>query len=326
MVALRRCEAILAILLLASSSLAVAAPLDMVLTDPFDTKSGLPNQDGRLWRAPHIRYPLPNSPHEQTFVHPVSLVQLTAYALSHNPTTREAFANLQAAAAGLGVAMSGYLPTLTLSSNASRSQQNSTAGFLVPALNSDSTNLSLSYTLLDFGARAAQVNEARAALWIQGFDNNQSLQSVALSVTQNYYQYIGEQAVVAAYKQTVAEDKASLDSAQLQQKSGMQTIADVLEAKSALAQANANLISAQAQVRADAAALAESCGLPPNQHIPVAPLDVHIPPPDITPSVHALIRYALHHNTTVSADAAQILEDRATVDADIAAGLPTSCL
>jgi outer membrane protein TolC len=60
-----------------------------------------------------------------------------------------AFEILQAAAAGLGVADSGYLPTLILQSNAVRSESNTSAGFSIPVLNSDSTNLSLSYVLLD---------------------------------------------------------------------------------------------------------------------------------------------------------------------------------
>ncbi len=256
----------------------------------------------------------------------MTLAELTAFALRHNPATEVSYANLQASAAGLGVATSGYLPTLSLTSSASRSQQNSTAGFAIPPLNADSTSLSLSYVLLDFGARAAERNAAKAEVFISGFDNNLAIQNVSLSVTQNYYQLIGEQALVRAYQQTVAEDQASLETARLQQKSGLATISDVLQAQAALAQAKAELVSAQAQVQSDRGALAESCGLPATNPIPLKPLNTHTLPPNVIPAVQRLIHYAVSHNASVSADAAQILADRADVQSDQAEGLPTLSL
>jgi len=308
------------------SALAAAAPLDGLFTDPFDTQSWLTSGMGHAWQSGDLHLPKATTPGHMPFTHPMSLAQLTAFALTHNPATQVAYANLQASAAGLGAATSGYLPTLTLTSSANRTQQNSTAGFAIPALNADSTSLSLSYVLLDFGARAAQRNAAKAQVFISGFDNNNALQSVALSVTQDYYQLIGEQALVRAYRQTVAEDAASLDMANIQQKSGLATISDVLQAKAALAQAQAELISAQAQVRSDVGALAQSCGLPADNPIPLMPLNTHILPPSVSPSVQTLIHYAVGHNSTISADAAQILADRANVQSDQAAGLPTLSL
>ncbi|WP_319803964.1 TolC family protein [Acidithiobacillus sp. HP-11] len=305
---------------------ASAAPLDTFFSDPFDTQAWLSSGAGAAWSDHALKLPTATRPNNVHFTHRMTLAQLTAYALRHNPATEVAYANLQASAAGLGVATSGYLPTLTLTSSANRSQQNSTAGFAIPALNADSTSLSLSYVLLDFGARAAQRNAAKAQLFISGFDNNLALQNVSLSVTQNYYQLIGEQALVRAYRQTVAEDLASLNTATIQQKSGMATISDVLQAKAALAQAKAELISARAQVRSDQGALAESCGLSADNPIPLQPLNPQVLPPIVTPAVQTLIHYAISHNASVSADAAQILADRADVQSDQAVGLPTLSL
>ncbi len=308
------------------SALGVAAPLDSLFSDPYETQSWLTSGVGKVWQDHHLHLPQSITPRHVLFSHPVSLAQLTAFALIHNPSTHVAFANLQASAAGLGVATSAYLPTLTLTSSGSRSQQNSTAGFSIPALNADSTSLSLSYVLLDFGAREAERNAAKAQVYISGFDNNNALQSVALAVTQNYYQLIGEQSLVRAYRQTVDEDTASLDSAHIQQKSGLATISDVLQAQAALAQARSELISAQAQMLSDRGGLAQSCGLPVNNPIPLIPLNTQVLPPLVTPSVQTLIHYAMRHNTTLSADAAQILADRADIQSDQAAGLPTLTL
>ncbi|MFA7496146.1 MAG: TolC family protein [Acidithiobacillus sp.] len=309
-------------LLLLSLS-AQAAPLDMLLHDPFDTQGWIKQPLGQSWHDPHLKLPQSQLPGEQTFTKPQSLAALTTYALLHNPQTRVAFENLQASAAGLGVAESAWLPSLSLTNNAARSQGNTTAGFSIPIINSNSDTLSLSYVLLDFGLRSAQRDAALAQIYISGFNNNSALTKVALTVTQSYYQLIGEQALVRAYAQTVKEDEANLEAAQLKQHAGMATIADVLQAKSALAQAQSQWISAQATVRSDNGALAGSCGLAPNNPIPIVPLNTHRLPPKITPSVQSLVLHATQNNPSVQAAAAQILASQATLREDQAQGLPT---
>jgi outer membrane protein TolC len=308
---------------IAWSASAQAALFQGVFSDPLDTGRWVTPAVGKPWTYRPRRLPQAPATPSVYFVHPMGLPALTAFALAHNPASRVAFANLQAAAAGLGVAESGYLPTLTLQSGAIRSEANTTAGFSIPIQNTDSTSLSLSYVLLDFGARAAQRDGALAEIYINGFDNNIALQGVALSVTQNYYLLLGEQALVRAYRRTVAEDVASLDAAKIKQRSGLATVADVLQAQAALAQARANLISAEAQVRSDDGALAQSCGLPSDDIIPVVSLDTRVLPPLVTPALRALVYRARMDNPAIQSTAAQILADRATVRADQAAGMPT---
>ncbi|WP_414041330.1 TolC family protein [Acidithiobacillus sp. M4-SHS-6] len=311
------------LLLFINMQSAWAAPLDMLIHDPFDTEGWVKAPLGQPWQDQRLQLPEAVLPGTHTFVKPQSLAALTNYALAHNPQTRVAYQNLQASAAGLGVAESAWLPSISLSDSASRFQGNTTAGFRIPIINSNSATLSLSYVLLDFGLRAAQKDAALAQLYISGFDNNSALSKVALTVTQNYYQLIGEQALVRAYAQTIREDTASLNAARLKQHSGMATIADVLQAQSALAQARAQWISASATVRSDQAALAESCGLPSNNPIPLVPLNIHQLPPDITPSLQSLVQHATQHNPGVQAAAARILASRATLREDQAQGLPT---
>jgi len=309
--------------LLACSEAAEAAPLDRLIHDPFDTQRWASQKIGEPWQKQDVHLPSATLPASHFFAHPQSLSALTQYALAHNPQSRVAYENLQASAAGLGVADSAWLPSLSLSDSAARSQGNTTAGFSIPIINSDSASLSLSYVLLDFGLRTAQRDAALAQLYLDGFANNSALSTVALSVTQNYYQLIGEEALVRAYDQTIQEDLANLDAAKLKQHSGMATIADVLQAQSALAQAQAQWISAKATVRADQAALAESCGLPPGNPIPLQALNTHQLPPAITPTLASLVRLATQENPNVQAAAAKILASRATLREDQAQGLPT---
>ncbi|UTV82237.1 TolC family protein [Acidithiobacillus sp. YTS05] len=301
---------------------ALSAPLDLLWQDPFDTQ-GYSVPLGKTWTGAPSSLPQARLPAAKPIRKPQSLAALTAYALAHNPQTRVAWENLRASAAGVGAADAAFLPSLSLSANGIRSQSNTTAGFAIPVLNSSSESLSLTWVLYEFGLRAAQRDNALAQLYLNGFENNQALSQVALTVTQDYYQFIGQKALVQSYTQTVREDRANLDAAQLKQKSGMATIADVLQAKSALAQAVAQLLSARATLRSDQSALAASCGLPPNNSIPVAPLDVDQLPPSITPSMAQLVHRAVHNNPLVQEAAARILAARATVREDAAQGLPS---
>jgi len=307
------------------SGVADGAILQGLFHDPWGIeRSELPSQIGRPWDHQPRQLPQARVP-EASAVAPkfTSLWSLTQYALAHNPKSRQAYANLQAAAAGLGVADAAYLPTLSLQSNAARSEANTTAGFSIPVQNNDSTNLTFSYILLEFGARSAARKQALAEIYLNGFDYNAALQSVALTVTKAYYTLIGEEALVRAYERTVAEDRASLDAAQIKRHAGMATVADVLQAESALAQARANLLSAQAQVRADRGVLAESCGLAPTAHIAVPPLRTDAQPPTLGVGLHELMERALRDNPSIRAAAASVLNSRATIRADQAAGMPS---
>jgi len=307
------------------SGTASAAILQDLFHDPWGIERGsVPTQLGRPWQHPPKQLPSARIPRTVAAVPRfTSLWSLTQYALAHNPQSRQAYANLQAAAAGLGVADAAYLPTLSLQSTAARSEANTTAGFSIPIQNNDSTNLTFSYILLEFGARRAARDQALAQIYLDGFDYNAALQSVALTVTKAYYALIGEEALVRAYERTVAEDRASLDAAQIKRRAGMATVADVLQAQSALAQARANLISAQAQVRSDRGVLAESCGLAPTADILVPPLQTRARPPKLGLDLRRLMRQALRDNPSVRAAAAKVLDSQATVRADRAAGMPT---
>lgn len=314
-----------ACLWLACPAAAHGAIFQNLYHDPWGIeRSELPDRIGHPWnRLPH-HLPKARVP-KATAAAPKfkNLWSLTQYALAHNPQSREAYANLQAAAAGLGVADAAYLPTLSLQSTAARSEANTTAGFSIPVQNNDSTNLTFSYILLEFGARRAARAQALAQIYLNGFDYNAALQSVALTVTKAYYTLIGEEALVRAYERTVAEDRASLDAAKIKRHAGMATVADVLQAQSALAQARANLLSAQAQVRSDRGALAVSCGLAPTAKIVVPPLHTHAQPPTLAPGLHRLMAQALRSNPSIRAAAAKVLESQASVRADEAAGMPT---
>ena len=100
---------------------------------------------------------------------PLLLTEAIERALCGSPKTREAWADVKLQAAGVGVARSAYLPTIT--GNGQMVRQNSITDVTGhPTLSSatlgniNTESVSLNWTLYDFGARAAALRNASALL------------------------------------------------------------------------------------------------------------------------------------------------------------------
>ncbi|MGC9127521.1 MAG: TolC family protein [Acidithiobacillus sp.] len=294
--------------------------------DPFSTLHGLPSAPGVLWQGETQLPPLPKvAPAAEDWAgRDWTLAELTAYALGHNPQTAAAWNGLRAQAAALGVAESAWLPTLTLSTPISRRQAVSTAGFSVPVRNSVSPNLTLSYTLWDFGLRRAKVDAARAQEWVAGFTQNQSIQAVAFSVAQAYYQVLGDRALLLADRQTVAEQEKNLEAAELLHRAGQATIGALYQARAALAQARSTLAAQEQTLRASQGALAAALGLAPSTAIGLADLRLEAPPPPgLAEAAETLMQAAEKANPALQESRAQLAVAEANVRSTRAAGLPS---
>ena len=295
------------------------------LADPLDTESGMSASPAQAWTAPHR---LPRVPKPQTL--PAAeqgqvwtLPQLTAYALAHNPQTAAAWDGLRAQAAGLGIAESAWLPSLTLNTGFSRRQAVSTIGFTVPARNSANPNLTLSYTLWDFGLRAAKVDAARAQEWVAGFTQNQSIQTVAFSVAQAYYQLLGNQSLVLADEKTVAENQKNLEAAEVLHRAGQATIGALYQARAAMAQAQSTLAAQRQTVRSSEGLLASTLGLDPQTTLRIASLKLGQEPPQLHSAAKTLMHAALTANPTLQQARAQVAVAQANVRSAEASGLPS---
>jgi outer membrane protein len=95
----------------------------------------------------------------------VSLEQVLDVALRNNPVTRTYWYQARAAAANLGAKRSEYFPDLELDANLTRAKQTSVGGRFITLQTTYGPSLSLSWLLFDLGGRAADVEEARNALF-----------------------------------------------------------------------------------------------------------------------------------------------------------------
>src|SRR5262249_51847655 len=154
-------------------------------------------------------------------------------ALQNSPGTRTTWMAARAAAAEIGVQRAELYPTVNATGTAQR--QKGTVGggqfvfqqtTLVPAMD-------LSWLLLDFGGRAADVAEARQALYAADFAHNQEIQDIVLEVTQAFYQYVSARALRDAAAADVEEARRNLEAANQRHEAGLATVADTLQAKTA---------------------------------------------------------------------------------------------
>ncbi len=193
----------------------------------------------------------------------VSLAQLIGFALRNSPATRATWADARAAAAAAGSKQSGYFPQIDALGGYEYRHQvfSQTATFAYKDWNA---GVQLSWLLLDAGTRGADVAEARALLAAANLNHDATVQDLVLRVEQAYAQYQGARALYAAQKASVAEARTAFEAADERRRTGVATIADVLQAKTALSQAQLNLQTLDGQVQTLRGAVATAVGVPAN--------------------------------------------------------------
>lgn len=219
---------------------------------------------------------------------PITLAQVVDIALANNSTTRLAWLQARADEAAAGSARSAYLPEIDVNA-----QIGNTRTKLNGAQTTFGPSLALNYLLFDFGGRAATVEGARQTLIAANFLHNQAIQDVILRTQQAYYSDLAARALLAAEDATITERQKSLDAANARHDAGVATIADVLQARTALSQAKLNRDSIEGNLRTIEGALATTMGLPATTRFDFGELPLEVPARRVTEAVDALIDRAV---------------------------------
>jgi outer membrane protein len=201
---------------------------------------------------------------------PLNLIELTDLAMRNSPTTRAAWAQVRQSEAAETIARAGYWPTIAASYTASRVRQLAFEGNQVPWQTRYGPSVSLSYLLLDFGARGGAADRAHADLLASQFTRSQAIQDLLLTVESAYYAVIGSRGVELAARQTLADAQAGTDAAQARHKSGAVTIGDLYQSQAALAGATVTVQRAEGSRIVAEGALAVALGYPPDTPIQLA--------------------------------------------------------
>ncbi|HET6931520.1 MAG TPA: TolC family protein [Candidatus Acidoferrum sp.] len=203
-----------------------------------------------------------------------SLPELIDLAESHNPETRVAWERARAQAAAWGVARSELYPTIAAAALAGvdREQAYLADRFFRHTIGDFQVVLNLNYTIFDFGARSGRISAAKADALAANFAFNDTHREVIYRVEQAYYQLLNASGQEEAARANLSNAQAVQQAAEERLKNGLATLPDVLEARSATAQAEYEL---QAVLGAEEIAhgnLANALGTAPQTDIRVQPL------------------------------------------------------
>jgi outer membrane protein TolC len=253
----------------------------------------------------------------------LSLIEIVNIALINNKQTRQTWAQARAAAAAYGSAKGSDFPDINVSLAATMVKNPALGGQLSSGAREYSANSSLNWLLFDCGGRRAGIDGARETLFAADWTHNAVIQNVVLQTEQAFYAYFAAKALLSAQKATVDEAQTVLDATNDRHLAGLATIADVLQAQTALSQATLTFETVQGQLMTTRGVLATAMGLPANTTFEVE-LPVGAPP--LTASKKTVQEYldlALRERPDLAAAWAQAMASDALVTAVRAQGLPS---
>ncbi len=256
----------------------------------------------------------------------LTLAKVVALALRDNPATRAAWLQSRAAADVYGEQRGALFPTISVGATAVSNKQVASNVRFGGLRNQVSPSVTLSYLLFDVGGRSGAREAAKEGLFAAGFNHDAVIQNTVLQAEQAYFGYMAEQALLAADQASVKEAQANLESAQHQHDVGLATIADVLQARTALSQARLTVEQTEGTLQAAKATLAVSMGLPANVPFDVAPPADSTPVGPVTESVDSLIERAVQSRPDLAAAEARAQGARATERATRSQSFPSLSL
>jgi outer membrane protein TolC len=282
-----------------------------------------------FWTPPHdatarTAHPAPPEipPDLAARVQQLQLVDVVDIALRNNSATDAAWAQARAAAAGYGSARGQYFPTISLDASGTTLKTTPIGGRSAAQQQYYGPTFTASWLLLDFGGRSGSIGEAREALLAADWTHNAVIQDVVLAAEQSYFTYIGAKALLAAQQTSLDEARTNLEAANQRHNVGLATIADVLQAQTALSRAQLVLESTEGALQTTRGALALSMGLPANAPYDIAPMPAGPVPLGIRDSVDTLIERATRERPSLLAARAAARQASARVSSARGAALP----
>jgi outer membrane protein len=251
-----------------------------------------------------------------------TLAELVDIAEHNNPRTRVAWERAKQRADQLGVERSAYYPVLA--ALASFSDQRvlepfpkplSPVGYSLFELPVLQPEVTVEYTIFDFGRRGARVDAATAEKLAAGANFIQVNQDVAFRVSVSYYNLLTAQERLQAALDTLKTAQTTQDASEAQLSNGRATLPDVLNARAETAQSRFDLESADGDEKIARVTLTEAIGVEPSPNIAIDGEENAPRPEALTLSIDALIDRAMAGRPDLMA---QALEIRAA-DAEIRA-------
>jgi outer membrane protein len=254
-----------------------------------------------------------------------SLPELVDVAEQNNPETRVAWENAKARAAELGVSKATLYPTLAAVALAAtnRSQLFFSPDYFRQTSGTFSPVLVVNYVIFDFGRRLQEVAISRSNLLAADFLFNDAHRKIIFQVMATYYRVLNSKGQEDAQEANLKNAQTVQDAAEARLHEGLATLPDVLEARSATAQADYDLQAAIGATEIAHGDLATALGVSPTSKIQVESIQNLTIPQDLTDTVETSIDHALAQRPDLMQQVEQLRAAGAEIKAAKTAYLPT---
>jgi TolC family type I secretion outer membrane protein len=254
---------------------------------------------------------------------PLTLAELIDIGLSNNPQTRQAWDNVRLAQTKEKQAESTLYPQLTVAAQITRERDKATSPLNDINDMHYGPSATLTYLILDFGGRNAQIEQTIQEIVAADSQYNQAIQDLLLDVETAYYKFYSAQSAQEAAEDDVKNTKADFDAAQLRFEVGLVPQLDVLQAKSDYESSLYNLEEAKGQVKNTKAGLAQAIGVSADTEFEIAKPSTLLPNNIDEGDVKAMIEDALIKRPDVAALRANIKAQEAAIKSAFSNMMPT---
>ena len=256
--------------------------------------------------------------------HSYTLPELVDIAERNNPETRVAWEQAKQKAVAAGIARSALFPTLAALASASYSQYSLfVTRFYHENLATFPATLSVNYTVFDFGARGAKIDQAKANLLAADFTFNDTHRSVIFHVAEAYYRLLDAMSQEESALATLTDAQTVQQAIEAKLANGLATLPDVLEARAATAQVRYELASIRGLEAIAHGVLANVLGVAPSAPFRVEDVSRAPLPETVEQSVQTIIARALTQRPDLLAEVASLRSADAAIREAHSAYYPT---
>lgn len=303
--------------------------LAILIVEGIACAQNAPVSPARPWEASQGQVPAIPARPSPVFTpetsRPYTLPELIDIAEQNNPATRAAWENAKARAADLGISKSTLYPTMAAVVLA-QSERNNV--FFAPSYYQQvngtfSPAFTLDYTIFDFGRRMQEISASRNQLLAANFSFNDMHRRIIFQVMQTYYRVLNTKGQLDASEANLKNADTVLQAAEARLQQGLATLPDVLEARSARAQADYDLQAAIGSAEIAHGDLANALGISPTNQFEVDGIQKLIIPQDIADTVEVSIDHALAQRPDLLQRVEELRASTSLVKAAKTAYLPT---
>jgi outer membrane protein len=254
-----------------------------------------------------------------------TLPELVNLAEQNNPDTRVAWENAKARAAELGISKATLYPTVAAAALAQTVRTNLLfwPNYIRQTLDSYSPALEVDYTIFDFGRRLDEIAISRNNLLAANLLFNDTHRKVIYQVMAAYYRVLNAKGQEDAAEANLKNAQTVQQAAEARLDLGLATLPDVLEARSAAAQADYDLQAAIGASEIAHGDLLTSLGLSPTNPLQVEPIQALTIPQDLPVTVENSIDRALAQRPDLMQRVAELRAAGSELKAAKTAYLPT---